>query len=270
MHPRGVKGRQMTHAASSRIRQGADLSREADRPLPLVRTDEVARRDDQYAHHRGRARTLHRYVRRVNVFDIEWGTLADWVAAIASALGAGLSIFALRHALAANRTAEQTRLDAKNASEASENRERTRDEIDRNKERRALAGSVAAWWAADREETRRRYVVVVSNQSPTSAVFHDVDVQVTSRGGASHTIHMNILPPGKFFVQQGLDNGRPQWTRIPLPVRVDDVLDPFTVAGDRSVVQLEYTDGLGVRWRWAPGSGLCEVAPSTSLPVIPA
>ncbi|MDQ1121727.1 hypothetical protein [Microbacterium trichothecenolyticum] len=195
----------------------------------------------------------------MNIIDLEWGTLADWVAAIAAALGAGLSIFALRHALAANKTAEQTRLDAKDASAATEARERARDELDRNRERRALAGSVAAWWAADREEADRRYVVVISNQSPTSAVFHDVDVTVAGWKGTTHVVHMNILPPGKFFVEQGFKMGQPRWERIPLPVRPDDVLDPFTVASDRSIVQLEYNDGLGTRWRWTPRSGLTEV-----------
>ncbi|MFF7683571.1 hypothetical protein ACFZA2_12515 [Microbacterium sp. NPDC007973] len=195
----------------------------------------------------------------MNIFNLEWGTIADWVAAVAAALGAGLSIAALRHALAANRTAEQTRLDAVRAAAATDARERARDDTDRNRERRALAGSVAAWWAADRAETGRRYVVVVSNQSPTSAVFHDVDVTVAGWRGTTHVIHMNILPPGKFFIEQSMDGGQPRWTRIPLPVGRDDVLDPFTVASDRSIVQLEYNDGLGTRWRWTPRDGLAEI-----------
>lgn len=109
------------------------------------------------------------------------------------------------------------------------------------------------------EEANRRYVVVISNQSPTSAVFHDVDVTVAGWKGTTHVVHMNILPPGKFFVEQGFKMGQPRWERIPLPVRPDDVLDPFTVASDRSIVQLEYNDGLGTRWRWTPRSGLTEV-----------
>lgn len=200
-----------------------------------------------------------RYFRRVNPFDLTWGSLADWVAAVAAALGAGLSIAALRHALAANHTAEQTRLDAQRTAAATEARERARDATDRDRERRTLAGSVAAWWAADREEAGRRYVVVVSNQSPTSAVFSDVDVTVSGWRGATHLIHMNILPPGKFFVEQGMEAGQPRWKRIPLPVLPEDVLDPFTVASDRSIVQVEYTDGLGTRWRWTPRGGLTEV-----------
>jgi len=194
----------------------------------------------------------------MNFASLDWGTAADWVAALAAVLGAWLSALALRHALAANRTAERARLDAKSASEASDARERARDEIDRDRERRALASNVAAWWAADREEEGRRYGVVISNQSSTSAVFYNVDVDVVGRGGARHVIHMNLLPPGQFFVEQTFDNGQARWERIPRLVNHDDVLDPFTVAGDRSIARIDYADGVGTRWTWNPTTGLSE------------
>lgn len=208
---------------------------------------------------------------------LDLGTWADWVAAVAATAGTVLSIFAIKFALAANRTAERTRQEAKDASDASAVRERERDDRDRerarqarmrdeerdarerDRERRELAGSLTAWWAADREAEGRRYGVVVSNRSTTNAVFHDVDVRVSGFRGTEHSIHMNVVPPGQFFVQQGQSNGRSTLAKIPLPVRPSEVLDPFTVANDRSVVAIEYADSLGTRWRWTPSGGLAQV-----------
>lgn len=200
-------------------------------------------------------------------FNLEPGSIADWVAALAAVLGCILSIFALRVALAANRTADETRQAAVVAARDSATREAQRDEVDRARDRRQLAGSVASWWAADREENGRRYGVVVSNQSPTSAVFYDVEVQVAGPGGATHTIRMKVLPPGRFFVQKKGLAQQSSWDGIPLPVREADVLDPFTVAGDRSITVLQYSDGLGTRWQWTPGAGLAELpSPGRSTP----
>lgn len=212
----------------------------------------------------------------MELFGLEPGTLADWVAALAATTGTVLSIFAIKFALAANRTAEQTRRDAKDASDSSalresdrdaqdlerdkrdHQRERERDARDRDRERRELAGSVAAWWAADRDANDRRYGVVVSNQSTVNAVFHDVNVRVTGPKGCEHLVHLNVLPPGRFFVQQKFENGLAVLERIPLPVRPADVLDPFTVARDRSVLEIKYADGLGSQWSWSPSGGLSE------------
>ncbi|KEP72252.1 hypothetical protein HR12_47825 [Microbacterium sp. SUBG005] len=74
---------------------------------------------------------------------------------------------------------------------------------------------------------------------------------------------MNILPTGKFFVEQGFEMGKPRWKRIPTR-RPHDLLDPFTVASDRSIVELAYNDGLGTRWRWTPEGGLTEVGTAGS------
>lgn len=186
--------------------------------------------------------------------------MADWVAAVAAVLGCVLSIFALRVALAANRTADQTRQETVAAARTSAAREAQRDEVDRARDRRQLAGSVASWWAAGRDENGRRYGVVVSNQSPTSAVFYDVQVHVAGPGEGTHVIRMKVLPPGQFFVQNKGLALQSSWDGIPRPVQEADVLDPFTVAGDRSITQLEYADGLGTRWQWSPGGGLTELS----------
>lgn len=201
-------------------------------------------------------------VRGMSPLPLEPGTLADWVAALAAVLGCILSIFALRVALAANRTADETRQEAVASARDSATREAQRDEVDRARDRRQLAGSVASWWAADRDESGRRYGVVVSNQSPTSAVFYDVEVHVAGPGENTHIIRMKVLPPGQFFVQNRGLALQSSWDGIPRPVREADVLDPFTVAGDRSITRLEYADGLGTRWRWTPGEGLVELSPS--------
>lgn len=180
----------------------------------------------------------------LTIFGLDPGTAADWTAAIAALAGTVLSILALKVALAANRTADNARREAKESSDSSAKREAEHA-------KRALAGSVASWWAADREEEKRRYGVVVSNQSTTNAVFHNVNVMVTGPYSKNETIRMVVLPPGKFFVQQG--------ENIPLPVLPSDVLDPFTVAHDRSINSIEYDDGLGTRWRWTPTTGLIEL-----------
>lgn len=194
----------------------------------------------------------------MQILTLAVGTWAEWVAAFAAIAGTVLSIFALKFALAANQTAEQTRKEAKDATEASAARESARDTRDRYRERRELAGNITAWWAADRDEEARRYGVVVSNQSAVNAVFHNVDVRVKSSKGDEHTVHLNVLPPGHFFVQQTFENGRATLSKIPLPVRASDVLDPFTVARDRSIVWIEYADGLGKHWKWSPANGLTE------------
>ena len=190
------------------------------------------------------------------ILGVEIGSLSECVAALAAVAGSILSIVALQFGLAANRTADQTRREAKDASDASAQREKLRDAADVERERRLIAGSLAAWWAADRSEDNRRYGVVVSNQSTSAAVFYDVDVHVTGRVGGAHVIHMNVLPPGRFFVPQSASGPRVAWERIPLPVLASDVLDPFTVAQDRSIDAIEYADGLGTRWRWTPEEGL--------------
>ncbi len=217
-------------------------------------------------------------LRMTSFSSLDPGTLAEWVAAVAATAGTVLSIFALKFALAANRTAEQTRVETKTASDAAAQRESDRDTQDHERdqrdrdrdqnrdardwerERRDLAGSVAAWWAADREENERRYGVVISNQSTVNAVFHEVVVRLKGRNDETLEVNMKVLPPGQFFVQQSVKNGRGILSRIPVPVRATDVLDPFTVARDRSVDEITYVDGLGSRWSWSPTGGLIENA----------
>lgn len=195
----------------------------------------------------------------VDILGFELGSISETVAALAAVAGSVLSIFALKFGLAANRTADQTRREAKDANDAGARREQARDAADLERDRRLIAGSLAAWWAADRSEVGRRYGVVVSNQSPTASVFYDVNVHVTGRVGGSHIIHLTVLPPGRFFIPQSILGTRATWDRIPLPVLASDVLDPFTVARDRSVDVIDYADGLGTRWRWSPDGGLDEV-----------
>ncbi|MBF4552070.1 hypothetical protein ITJ61_17595 [Pseudoclavibacter sp. VKM Ac-2888] len=188
-----------------------------------------------------------------------------------------LSIFAIKFALAANRTAEMARQETKDASDKSHAmerdrdardqerdvrnyaREQARDARDRDRERRELAGSVAAWWAASYSELEPRYGIVVSNQSTTNAVFFDVEVRAKCFKDQEQSLRMKVLPPGRFFVQQSKINGKIQLERIPHPVQEDDALEPFTVAGDRSVEEIRYSDGLGARWQWSSGAGLAEV-----------
>ncbi|WP_295782739.1 hypothetical protein [uncultured Microbacterium sp.] len=194
----------------------------------------------------------------MQIFDVDLGSVSDCVAAVAAVAGSVLSVWALRFGLAANRTAEQTRQDAKAAADAAEARERDRDAADAERDRRLIAGSVAAWWAADRSEEPLRYGVIIANQSAALSVFYDVDVHVTPPAGGKHVIHMNVLPPGQFFVQHRIGYPRSTWERLPVPVRSTQILDPLTVAGDRSVDLVEFSDGLGTRWRWRPREGLSQ------------
>lgn len=213
--------------------------------------------------------------------DLQIGSVAEIIAAVAALASTVLTIVALKIARAANDTAEsaaaqadkrerdaQAQIDQR-AREAlqrqdererealrreqerdrdSQKREADRDERERSRDRRHLASALQAWWVAADE----RWGVFVSNRGTTPTVFHQVEVTVTGNAYNTEPIRIECLPPGDFFVES-----KTPW---PFPEAIDDAtnLCPIMQTRKYAVLSIRFTDPLGVRWCWDPKAGLQE------------
>lgn len=204
---------------------------------------------------------------------LDLGSWAEWIAANAAGIGTLLSIFALRRAGEANRTAERTRQEALAAAQAAESRESDRDRRaeeqrqrveeaeaardrrenqrasrEAEREHRQLAGSVQSWWA---KNDAGEWGLLVSNETGPGSVFHDVEIS-TVGNKFSRTVTIETLPPGRFWVTSG--TAATPWG-LPKPIDETARLDPLMRSQNHGVTAISFTDPLGKRWCWTPQDG---------------
>lgn len=166
--------------------------------------------------------------------EIQFGSVAELIAAAAALASTVLTIFALRIALAANATADK-------AQRETGEREQARD-------RRAVAGTLQAWWAV----VDQTWGVVVANSGPTPAVFHDVQITVTGNALTTQPISIACLPPGLFFVESTAPWQFPTATTLEQTTAV-------TRSTKHDIQRIEFTDPIGTRWAWTAPDGLVEI-----------
>lgn len=181
-----------------------------------------------------------------NLLGMELGSLADWVAAVAAAFAAWFGVQALKTSREANATAEQAREDAQAQAEREQARELERD-------RRAVAGSLQAWWVTDQSSEKARWGVILSNASPVPSVFHDVELEVKGNKKSSQ-IRVATAPPGQYFIESNKESAN-AW-EFPRAVADPTALTPLAKSSTHTVTRITFTDQLGTRWCWTAKSGL--------------
>ncbi|MCT2250132.1 hypothetical protein [Kocuria rhizophila] len=160
---------------------------------------------------------------------MEWGNIADVLSAGAALAGTVLSIFALSSARRANELVE------KNQREA---------------EQKEVARSIQAWWVHQHIDHKDTWGVVLQNHNPQSSVFYDVTVRTTGNTRNSDPIHVEVLPPGSFFVQSGEEWGWPQ------PIPNLTAFEPIMKSTKHRVLEVDFRDSLRYHYTWSPTSGL--------------
>lgn len=233
------------------MRERRRLPREANRPVLLI-SDQNLTAAAPYAC------ATPTYVRSMSA-NIELGSVADVTAAAAALAGLALSARSLKVAQSANDTAERTRTETIDAARTAASREDDRD-------RRALASHLQAWWAYTEDPSistngAKVYGVVVSNRGSTSAVFHDVRIATVGNNHPSgEDIEIVTVPPGLYFVASNAVTGGSAWGR-PVLVTDESAFFPLTFARKYDVRTIRFRDQLGTPWQWRPTDGLVEVAP---------
>lgn len=167
---------------------------------------------------------------------MELGNLADIVSAVAALAGAVLSIFALNIARQANGLAEKTRAETEQREKEAQQKE--------------MARSIQAWWVHQRRDGKDTWGVVLQNHNPQSSVFYDVTVRTTGNAKSSDPIHVEVLPPGSYFVPSGEQWGWPE------PVSDLTAYEPILKSTKHRVLEVDYRDTLRYHYTWSPTSGL--------------
>ena len=158
-----------------------------------------------------------------------FGTVADWLSAIASlgALGVAFAAFGTARRLG--------RLEVE------------RDHRARDHGRREQATSVTAWMAAEIVDGKATaYGVVLRNSSPN--VVYDVTVTTKSKSdAASHPLVLTVVPPGTYWVRSQLET-RYKWA-FPVDVaRIRHEIRPVSKSQQIGVELLVFRDTSDQLW----------------------
>lgn len=209
----------------------------------------------------------------MNLLGNEFGSWAEWVAALAAIVGLFLSIFALKRADEANTTADLTRREAAEARSAEaahgaareremkrkederDKRERARDDRELEREARQLAGAVQAWWVAEPDGNgpgQDRWSVLVCNEGLAGSVFHDVHIMVSGNRYKDEIV-IETLPPGRYYVPSV---AAPKGWDLPRQVRDASTMDPILRSANHTVNEIRFIDPAGEHWVWTATSGL--------------
>ncbi len=176
---------------------------------------------------------------------MELGTLAEWAGAIAAVIGTLISLFALSYARKANETAEATRRESQAANKEAHDLEAQRD-------KRLLAGSLQAWWAKKHDENT--WGVLVANLGQAGTVFRDVTI-TAKVNEYRKVLDLQVVPPGLLFVESTAAGSG--WG---LPAAVEPhECDYLAKSSKHEITRIDFTDQLGVHWSWDPDRGPTEV-----------
>lgn len=191
--------------------------------------------------------------------SLEIGSLAEWASAVAACISIPLTILALLLAHKANTTAEESRREMRDSSKEALRLEGERERRDLEREQRALAGVLQAWWAQAPDDGKfHQWGVIVSNESAYASVFYDVVIHVEgclAQGLplASLQARMKVVPPGRFFIEAS--NDEHPWM-LPLAIDSSQEYRAVTKSENHKIVRIDFTDSLGSRWKWVLGRGL--------------
>lgn len=191
---------------------------------------------------------------------MEIGSWAEVLGALGAICAAVVSVLALRTALAANRTAEHTRREAKeHADEMS-----SRDEL---RERAAVARQLQAWWVVwwpDGADGVKRFGIRVSNAGEGATVFRNVRIETCGNALAKGTrgdITFTTLPPGSYIIPSNPSGSERAWgdPEIAVPNRI---YEPLIKAQKYAVTRISFEDPIRAAWEWTPEDGLLSREPA--------
>ena len=213
----------------------------------------------------------------MTLFD-GWGTISDFLGAMASVVGLGISLYAMKQAKDAEKAykenSEALRQQQekqqefehehaqrrekynewmkKNSQKQSEI-EQERHEREKINEARRMARSVISWWAMDNEGN---WGLIVLNDGSSAGVVCDVEIKARTKIGQKDPLNIQFLPPGQFFVKsQRWEKRRDSWD---FPRAISNLEDytPIVTSSDYCVCSIEFEDSVGERWSWTPESSL--------------
>lgn len=182
---------------------------------------------------------------------MEFGTLADVVAAVGGLAAAVVSVLALRTALAANRTAEHTRREAKDSADATSRREEQRRLA-------TVARQLQAWWVIWNVGGEKLFGVLVTNAGEGATVFRNVRIETCGNAlatGRSGDITFTSLPPGSYVIPSNKRGADQAWGD-PQSVASDVSYEPLVKAQRYAVTRISFEDPTKSHWSWTPEDGL--------------
>lgn len=164
-----------------------------------------------------------------------WGSIAEWVAAIAAVSALGAAVWA----------------GMTSASLFTIERARDRENAARVKQQQASL--IAAWSVACPEhelDTVRGQAIEEHDglliQNSSNAPVHDVVIRSSSIAGANRDATLNIVPPGELVL---LRNKKYPWSLAKPRNYIKGTVHPITKRSDWRVHSLDFTDAAGVRWQ---------------------
>lgn len=182
---------------------------------------------------------------------MEIGTWAELIAAVGGLAAAVVSVLALGTALAANRTAEHTRREAKDHADATSLREEQRRLA-------AVARQLQAWWVVWRVGEETRFGVLVTNAGEGATVFRNVRIETVGNAlaiGRSGDITFTSLPPGSYVIPSNARGAEQAWGD-PQSASSDMSCKPLVKAQRYAVTRISFEDPMRTQWSWTPEHGL--------------
>jgi len=178
------------------------------------------------------------------------GSLADIIAALGGVGAALVSVLALRTALAANRTAERTRAEAKSFADESNAREQRRQLA-------TVAKQLQAWWVVW-TDGQKRFGILVTNAGEGATVFRNVRIETVGNAnvhGSRGHITFTSLPPGSYVIPSNAAGSEKPWADTEVVSRAV-VYEPLVKARNYSVTKISFEDPMREKWIWTPEDGL--------------
>lgn len=183
---------------------------------------------------------------------LEIGSWAELVAAGGALAAAVVSVLALRTALVANGTANDTKRQAKELADAAHAR-------DTRTQRADIARQLQAWWVMWHPEgMSTRYGVMVTNAGHGATVFRNV--RVKTHGNANVTsrrdqISFTSLPPGTYVLESNAAGAEKPWSD-PRTANPGTTYEPLIKAQRYTVDEIAFEDPMRMSWCWTPAAGL--------------
>ncbi|WIB78766.1 hypothetical protein DEJ28_06635 [Curtobacterium sp. MCPF17_002] len=140
-----------------------------------------------------------------------------------------------------------------------------RDDRD-EREAARVSGWVSFVYSKEDESDKRKWKNVLVIRNGAEAAIHQVEATATMNGNQEVTFNAKVCLPGESYAEWVPSFKRQHKNRAwTLLSSCEELLQsghffrPYTVADKWTLVSLAFTDALGKRWRFTPGSGISAV-----------
>lgn len=133
--------------------------------------------------------------------------------------------------------------------------DRKRRQEEKYRDERAHASALSVWAVStppqDDPQHKRTYGIVVANNSHHS--FHNVTINATMHSTAANLVALQILPPGRYFLEYAPKNERGEKREYPWEFarnmdEIDSPLRPFMHTPKYQVNAVRFCDNMGCEW----------------------